>query len=58
MMLYIYKILKLLSENYWSSPISWANLQGKNTPKSVAFLYPNNKRSEREMKETVSHAIT
>ena len=54
----MYKILKLLSENYWSSPITWANFQGKNIPKSVAFLYPNNERSEREMKETVSLAIT
>ena len=29
-----------------------------NTQKSVAFLYPNNKRSEREIKKTIPFTIT
>ena len=29
-----------------------------NTQKSVAFLYTNNKRSEREIKETIPFTIT
>ena len=29
-----------------------------NTEKSLAFLYTNNKRSEREIKETISFTIT
>ena len=29
-----------------------------NTQKSLAFLYTNNKRSEREIKETISFTIT
>ena len=39
-------------------PLEPINKYKINTQKSVAFLYTNNKRSEREIKETIPFTIT
>lgn len=46
------KLLELISE--------FGKVEGYkiNTQKSIAYLYTNNKVSEREIKETTPHAIT
>ena len=48
----IRKLLELISE------FSKAAEYKINTQKSLAFLYTNNKRSEREIKETIPFTIT
>ena len=41
-------------ENYWSSSMNLVVAGHKiSTHKSVAFLYTNNERSEREIQETI-----
>ena len=46
-------------EDYQNSLITSVKLQNtKLTQKQVAFLYTNNERSEREIKETISFTIT
>jgi len=46
------KLLELINE---SSKVTGYKI---NSQKSFAFLYTNNKRSEREIKETISFTIT
>ena len=46
------KLLELINE---SSKVAGYKI---NSQKSFAFLYTNNKRSEREIKETISFTIT
>ena len=49
----------VIPENYQSSLMNSVKLQDtKLIQKSLAFLYTNNKRSEREIKETISFTIT
>ena len=46
-------------EDYWSSLINSVKLQDtKLTLKLVVFLYTNNERTERKIKETISFTIT
>ena len=46
----------MLSENYQSSSLNLVKLQDTkiNIQKYIAFLYNNNKLSDREIKETIS----
>ena len=59
MMLYIenpnHAIRKLLELNSESGKVVGYKI---NTQKSVAFLYTNNEKSEREIKETIPFTIT
>ena len=52
---YTQKILKILPENYWWLVKEFSKVAGYkiNAQKSLAFLYTNNERSEREIKETI-----
>ena len=49
----------MLSENYQSSSLNLVKLQDTkiNIQKYIAFLYNNNKLSDREIKETISFII-
>ena len=49
----------VIPENYQSSLMNSVKLQDtKLIQKSLAFLYTNNKRSEREIQETIPFTIT